>query len=105
MGAGTSLHRTVPSGAAHGRSRHPIGVAIPRQARYDIGQGGHDAIGATRASSHPPEDNPRRVLMSGNLPFRADHVGSILRTAPLKGARAQREAGSITPEQLKAVED
>jgi 5-methyltetrahydropteroyltriglutamate--homocysteine methyltransferase len=38
-------------------------------------------------------------------PFRADHVGSILRSAPLKQARAQREKGAITAEQLKAVED
>jgi 5-methyltetrahydropteroyltriglutamate--homocysteine methyltransferase len=38
-------------------------------------------------------------------PFRADHVGSILRTAPVKQARAQREKGEITPVQLKAVED
>jgi 5-methyltetrahydropteroyltriglutamate--homocysteine methyltransferase len=38
-------------------------------------------------------------------PFRADHVGSLLRTAPLKEARAKREKGEITPEQLKAVED
>jgi 5-methyltetrahydropteroyltriglutamate--homocysteine methyltransferase len=38
-------------------------------------------------------------------PFRADHVGSILRTAPVKHARAQREKGEITPVQLKAVED
>jgi 5-methyltetrahydropteroyltriglutamate--homocysteine methyltransferase len=38
-------------------------------------------------------------------PFRADHVGSILRTAPVKQARAQREKGEITPAQLKAVED
>jgi methionine synthase II (cobalamin-independent) len=38
-------------------------------------------------------------------PFRADHVGSILRTAPVKQARALREKGEITPAQLKAVED
>src|SRR5471030_3060190 len=38
-------------------------------------------------------------------PFRADHVGSILRTAPVKQARAQREKGAITPAQLKEVED
>src|SRR6185437_9077888 len=38
-------------------------------------------------------------------PFRADHVGSLLRTAPLKEARAQREKGEITADQLKAVED
>src|SRR5579872_2221626 len=38
-------------------------------------------------------------------PFRADHVGSLLRTAPLKEARAKREKGELTAEQLKAVED
>src|ERR1700750_3230827 len=38
-------------------------------------------------------------------PFRADHVGSLLRPAALKDARAQREKNEITAEQLKAVED
>jgi methionine synthase II (cobalamin-independent) len=38
-------------------------------------------------------------------PFRADHVGSLLRTASLKEARAKREKGEITPTQLKEVED
>ncbi len=38
-------------------------------------------------------------------PFRADHVGSILRTAPVKEARAKREKGEITPAQLKEIED
>ncbi|TMI99298.1 MAG: 5-methyltetrahydropteroyltriglutamate--homocysteine S-methyltransferase [Alphaproteobacteria bacterium] len=38
-------------------------------------------------------------------PFRADHVGSFLRTAPIKSARAKREKGEITAGQLKAVED
>src|SRR5437868_1759791 len=38
-------------------------------------------------------------------PFRADHVGSILRTAPIKDARAKREKGEITAGQLKEVED
>ena len=38
-------------------------------------------------------------------PFRADHVGSFLRTAPIKDARAKREKGEITADQLKAVED
>ena len=38
-------------------------------------------------------------------PFRADHVGSLLRSAALKDARAKRERGEITPEQLKAIED
>jgi 5-methyltetrahydropteroyltriglutamate--homocysteine methyltransferase len=38
-------------------------------------------------------------------PFRADHVGSLLRTAPLKEARARREAGAISFDALKAIED
>src|SRR5476649_997530 len=38
-------------------------------------------------------------------PFRADHVGSILRTAPVKEARAKREKNQITAAQLKEVED
>lgn len=38
-------------------------------------------------------------------PFRADHVGSLLRPQELKEARAQRKDGKITADQLKAVED
>src|SRR2546430_10985844 len=38
-------------------------------------------------------------------PFRADQVGSLLRPAALKQARARREAGEITAEALKAIED
>jgi 5-methyltetrahydropteroyltriglutamate--homocysteine methyltransferase len=38
-------------------------------------------------------------------PFRADHVGSLLRPAPLREARAKREKGEITADQLKTVED
>jgi 5-methyltetrahydropteroyltriglutamate--homocysteine methyltransferase len=38
-------------------------------------------------------------------PFRADHVGSLLRSAALKDARTKRERGEISAEALKAVED
>jgi 5-methyltetrahydropteroyltriglutamate--homocysteine methyltransferase len=38
-------------------------------------------------------------------PFRADHVGSLLRPAALKDARAQRQKGEITADALKAIED
>jgi 5-methyltetrahydropteroyltriglutamate--homocysteine methyltransferase len=38
-------------------------------------------------------------------PFRADHVGSLLRTAPLKDARVQREKDKISADALKGVED
>ena len=38
-------------------------------------------------------------------PFRADHVGSLLRTAPLKEARERRAKGEIAGAALAAVED
>ncbi len=38
-------------------------------------------------------------------PFRADHVGSLLRPAALKQARGRRAKGEITADALKAVED
>jgi 5-methyltetrahydropteroyltriglutamate--homocysteine methyltransferase len=38
-------------------------------------------------------------------PFRADHVGSLLRPAALKAARAQHERGELGPAELAEVED
>jgi 5-methyltetrahydropteroyltriglutamate--homocysteine methyltransferase len=38
-------------------------------------------------------------------PFRADHVGSLLRSAPVKQAREKRQRGEIDAGALKAVED
>src|ERR1700722_15247599 len=38
-------------------------------------------------------------------PFRADHVGSLLRTAPIKEARARFARGEISADERKAVED
>jgi len=38
-------------------------------------------------------------------PFRADHVGSLLRPAALKEARARHAKGDISAAELKAVED
>ncbi len=40
-----------------------------------------------------------------DAPFRADMVGSLLRTAPLKEAREKRERGELDEAGLKAVED
>jgi 5-methyltetrahydropteroyltriglutamate--homocysteine methyltransferase len=45
------------------------------------------------------------VLQRVRPPFRADHVGSLLRSAALKEARARRASGAITADELKAVED
>jgi len=38
-------------------------------------------------------------------PFRADHVGSLLRSPELKEARARRESGEIGAEELRTIED
>ena len=38
-------------------------------------------------------------------PFRADHVGSLLRPQKLREARAARQSGAISAEQLRTVED
>ena len=38
-------------------------------------------------------------------PFRADHVGSLLRTRPLKEARVRREKNEISATELRAIED
>ena len=38
-------------------------------------------------------------------PFRADHVGSLLRSAPVKAAREKRQRGEIDPAALKDIED
>src|SRR5260370_526874 len=38
-------------------------------------------------------------------PFRADHVGSLLRSAALKAAREQRARGEISAEAFKEIED
>jgi 5-methyltetrahydropteroyltriglutamate--homocysteine methyltransferase len=45
------------------------------------------------------------MTMRTTPPFRADHVGSLLRPAPLKDARAKRAQGAITSAQLKEIED
>src|SRR3977135_2301250 len=38
-------------------------------------------------------------------PFRADHVGSLLRTAPVRQAREQRQRGEIGADALTEIED
>ena len=55
---------------------------------------GDDSFPGTQ--NHMPRTKP---------PFRADHVGSLLRPAALKQARAKRERGEITAEELKTIED
>src|SRR5262245_29022102 len=69
--------------------------------------------GATRSNetagspSNGRVERPRRgTPMPDSIPpYRADEVGSLLRTAPLKEARAKYAQGGITAAQLKTVED
>src|ERR1700693_3909056 len=61
--------------------------------RNCCGRGPSARLGGPAITSTPPP------------PFRADHVGSLLRPPELLRARAEREAGRITAEQLRAVED
>lgn len=42
---------------------------------------------------------------TSRAPFRADHVGSLLRPAPLLEARERHAAGTATAEELRAAED
>jgi 5-methyltetrahydropteroyltriglutamate--homocysteine methyltransferase len=44
-------------------------------------------------------------MQNARPPFRADHVGSLLRPASLRQAREKRAKGEITAAELKAVED
>lgn len=44
-------------------------------------------------------------MITTKPPFRADHVGSLLRPPELAEARAKAKAGTLSPEELKAVED
>ncbi len=44
-------------------------------------------------------------MMRSKPPFRADHVGSLLRPPELKEARARRERGEISQSDLKTIED
>src|SRR4051812_29211557 len=45
------------------------------------------------------------MMLHAKPPFRADHVGSLLRPAVLKEARAKRERGELGADELKAIED
>ncbi len=45
------------------------------------------------------------MAVAAKPPFRADHVGSLLRPRVLHEARAALEAGTITRDELRAIED
>jgi 5-methyltetrahydropteroyltriglutamate--homocysteine methyltransferase len=55
------------------------------------------------ARGRHPHISPR--ITWDSPPFRADHVGSLLRPAALKEARARRERGEIEAQDFRAIED
>jgi len=77
------------------------------EAAHDRRIGGRSVglVPSPRVRGEGSRGQVRNMTQRTQPPFRADHVGSLLRTAPLKDARAKRERGEITAEQLKAVED
>src|SRR4029077_13615073 len=89
------------------RARSPLPVAAMRL-RLDRGR---QRAGRGRAVGEAAHDRGARRRSVGlsmqrvKPPFRADHVGSLLRTAPLKEAREKRARGEISAEELTAIED
>lgn len=51
-----------------------------------------------------PQSNEQNLVRK-RPPFRADMVGSLLRTAALRDARAQHEKGELSPAALREIED
>jgi 5-methyltetrahydropteroyltriglutamate--homocysteine methyltransferase len=51
------------------------------------------------------EDGEVPIVSTVDPPFRADHVGSLLRPAAVHEARGRRAAGEITAAELRGVED
>ncbi|MEC1752348.1 5-methyltetrahydropteroyltriglutamate--homocysteine S-methyltransferase [Bacillus mojavensis] len=47
----------------------------------------------------------KQLLQRKKPPFRADQVGSLLRSEPVKKARLQKAAGEMTAEQLRQIEN
>src|SRR5690606_31641833 len=77
----------IASGGAH--FKYAVGTRFP--------------TGGPSCKKRPFKSDIRKMQRK-TPPFRADHVGSILRTAPLKEARAKRENGEITAAQFQEVE-
>ena len=57
-----------------------------------------------QASSPGPQTQPR-ISKRTKPPFRADHVGSLLRPQHLLDARSKFDRGEISAVQLRSIED
>src|SRR6266550_1901058 len=56
-------------------------------------------------AANTTEDDKGMGMKRSKPPFRADHVGSLLRPTPLKAAREKRAKGELAAADLKAIED
>src|SRR3954447_18244492 len=65
--------------------------------------------GGMRAATHGPANAPPRAATTPRMrtepPFRADHVGSLLRPKELLKAREDHAAGRIDAAELRGLED
>jgi len=59
----------------------------------------------SRGDDNLRDNYEKQIMPRTNPPFRADHVGSLLRPAVLKEARAKHERREISADDLKAIED
>ena len=76
------------------------------EAAADRGGGGRGVgMMPTRLSDYDDDNATGSIMKRAKPPFRADHVGSLLRPAPLKEAREKRAKGEISAADLKAIED
>ena len=67
-----------------------------------------ETAGATATGLHPRAAAAKsrdRMSPRTTPPFRADHVGSLLRTAALRTAREKHARGDIAPEAFNEIED
>ena len=83
--------------------------AARRRAGLDAGAGSRPLTAARamlqRERKRHPRDEETGPMKRTTPPYRADHVGSFLRSAPIKEAREKREKGQISAAELKKVED
>ena len=81
---------------------HHVGEASLARRGRKAGQ--RPALGEAGAAG---QLNPEKMSVKQNSlpPFRADHVGSLLRPPELHAARAARKAGKIEAGELRAIED
>src|ERR1700693_5682610 len=91
-GSGRKDQRSLPPGCRPSRNA-PIGT---QQGVLPFAGGTSMSVSPSLATQFAPRIAP---------PFRADHVGSLLRPKELQAARAAWKAGTMTHDALREVED